>query len=76
MTRAAIVPPPDAVAAPSPGAYTHAQVADLFQVARETIYRMPHVMDTRLPGRPVRYSRKKVDAILNGEATPRLKRAS
>ncbi|WP_291163405.1 hypothetical protein [Gemmatimonas sp. UBA7669] len=51
--------------------YTHAEVVALFRVARQTVYRMGAVMACRLPGRPVRYVRAKIDAILRGETVPR-----
>lgn len=47
--------------------YKHGEVAALFSVDRTAIYDMPHVMACRLPGTPVRYSKRRIDALLNGE---------
>ncbi len=52
--------------------YTHEEMAFLFDVHVTTVYRMPKLMACRIDtGNPrvVRYSRAKVDAILNGEPT-------
>ena len=59
---------PKSKRAPIPAAvYTHEEVASLFAVERSRIYEMPHVMACRLPGKPVRYSMRRIDAILNLE---------
>ena len=63
--------------APTPGSYTSEQVATLFQVDRADLYRMPEVQACRIPGigqKRVRYAKAKIDALLNGDTTPRLKR--
>lgn len=49
-------------------AYTQSQVAAMLQIGVTHLYERPDVMACRLPGRPVRYSKKKIDALLDGEA--------
>jgi len=46
--------------------YTQAQVLQLFNVSRDTLYKQPHIMACRVTARPVRYSKRRIDAILNG----------
>lgn len=57
------------------GSYTQDEVAALFKVSVPSLYEMPLVQQARIPaggrgtkgkGR-VRYSKRKIDAILNGE---------
>lgn len=46
--------------------YTQAEVLQLFNVAKDTLYKQPHIMACRVTARPVRYSKRRIDAILNG----------
>lgn len=58
------------------GSYTQAEVAGLFHKWPQDLYKMPHVQACRIPtgGRSVRYSKRKIDAILNGETPARGRR--
>ena len=47
--------------------YTQADVAELFGIDYTTVYKKPQLMACRISSRPVRYSMKLIDAILNGE---------